>query len=230
MKLKSFDESIHSVILLVLTIIGIVYFFIISNFIYYLPVAAFLLVMYFINDVSLRKIIKGIVIGIVLSFFCAYFILLFPNEKIPYDVLLKKQTSVFIRVGTISIISYLSLFAINFEKIMIYLLKKKKISANYGYPLLLAFSSVSQLKSEMKKIKINARLRNLPWQDRVNVYFPLLVYAIRHADRGAMALITRGLNEDKYYYFEIEIKTKDQSLLSFGMIFILICGFISLSL
>ena len=83
------------------------------------------------------------------------------------------------------------------------------MSAKLGYPLLLAFNSVSLLRAEYQKIQINAKFRNISLVERWNTLFPLLVFAIRHADRGAMSLITRGLNENKSYYFEVKLMKRD---------------------
>lgn len=221
MKLNKFDERIHSLIIFSISITGILFYFFNRNFIWNLPVFIFLLISFFINKVELKKIILVVVGAFIFSFFCSYFIVFFPNELMhrpPFidmkfmkvsEVLFWTQFKVFLRIGFISSISFLSLFAINFEKLLVYFLEKKWMSAKLGYPLLLAFNSVSLLRAEYQKIQINAKFRNISLVERWNTLFPLLVFAIRHADRGAMSLITRGLNENKSYYFEVKLMKRD---------------------
>ena len=169
------------------------------------------------------------------SFFCAYFVVFFPNEKyangemlnwyfklVPKELVLN-QFRVFLQVGMISNISFLSMRSIKFEKLMLYFMQNKWISATIGYPILLALNSMSLIKSEFGKIKINAKMRGVSFFQRTNMLFPLLVFAVRHADRGALSLITRGLNEDKLYYFDVELTKIDYFTLIMFIVLIFIC-------
>lgn len=79
------------------------------------------------------------------------------------------------------------------------------------------------LKTEFDKIKINAKMRGFNFFQRINMLFPLLVYAIRHADRGAMSLITRGLSEDKAYFFESSLTLSDKILMLIFILLVFVC-------
>jgi energy-coupling factor transporter transmembrane protein EcfT len=137
--------------------------------------------------------------------------------------LVVNQFKVFLQVGLVSSVSFLSMRLIKFEKLLIFLMQNKWIGAYLGYPILLALNSVKLLKSEFEKIKLNVKMRKLaPWQ-RINLIFPLLVFAIRHADRGALSLITRGLNEEKFYYFEVDLKVIDKIIILLFCLIVLVC-------
>lgn len=97
-------------------------------------------------------------------------------------------------------VSMFSVSSIEFDKIFVYLMASKKLRVTWGYSLLLATNSLQLLKQEQERIAFNAKLRNLKWHQRYLVFFPVLVFAIRHSERGAMALVTRGLNPEKLFY------------------------------
>lgn len=97
-------------------------------------------------------------------------------------------------------ISMLTFMAVDFDKVFVYLMASKKLKVTWGYSLLLAMNSLQLLKREQERIVFNARLRNLKWHQRHLALFSILVFAIRHSERGAMALVTRGLNADKLFY------------------------------
>ena len=109
--------------------------------------------------------------------------------------------------------SMLSFSAIDFDQIFIYLMSIKKLKVEWGYSLLLAMNSLKLLMREQERITYNAKLRNLKWHQRYLTFFPVLVFAIRHSERGAMALVTRGLNSDKLFYYVRTPKTRDHVIL-----------------
>jgi energy-coupling factor transporter transmembrane protein EcfT len=111
-------------------------------------------------------------------------------------------------------ISMLSFLSVDFDKLFIYLMASDKIKTIWGYPLLLAINSLQLLKEEQERISFNAKLRGLKWHQRYLLLFPLLVFAIRHSERGAMALSTRGLNPNKLYYQVHYPSKRDRAILT----------------
>jgi len=235
MKLGSFKENIHSVVLLLIALIFAVFVFLTKNYYCFLFVYLFCLLISLIQGIRIGKLLLIMFTSFVFSFFCAYFILFFPNEKYSQGEMINffakeypkelviNQFRVFIQVGIVSNISFIYMRMIKFEKVMIYFMQKKFISAYLGYPVLLALNSVEMLKTEFDKIKINAKMRGFNFFKRINMLFPLLVYAIRHADRGAMSLITRGLNEDKAYFFESSLTLSDKILMLIFILLVFVC-------
>jgi energy-coupling factor transporter transmembrane protein EcfT len=94
-----------------------------------------------------------------------------------------------------------------------------------GYPLLIAMNSILLFKEEFDRIKLSAKFRGLGLKDRLFALFPLLVFAIRHSQRGSLSLVTRGLNPNKSFYFGYEISIQDRKWLSiFYLGFFVIVG------
>ena len=115
----------------------------------------------------------------------------------------ESSTTIFqyaVRLFLLFTVSMLSFSAIDFDKLFVYLMSSKKIKVSWGYPLLLAMNSLQLLKDEQERIAFNAKIRQLKWHQRYLVFFPVLVFAIRHSERGAMALVTRGLSSDKLFF------------------------------
>ena len=118
-----------------------------------------------------------------------------------------------IRLFCLFSVSMFAFLAIDFDKVFIYLMASKKLKVTWGYSLLLSMNSLELLKREQERIVFNARLRNLKWHQRHLAFFPILVFAIRHSERGAMALVTRGLNADKLFYNVIYPTKRDRIIL-----------------
>lgn len=234
-RLNSFEENIHSLVIFIIVFIFAIFVFLTNNYYKYILIYFICMGILYFQKTSLKVILETVVISFIFSFFCAYFIVIFPHAKyantemitwkmlnVP-KALVVNQFKVFLQVGLVSSVSFLSMRLIKFEKLLIFLMQNKWIGAYLGYPILLALNSVKLLKSEFEKIKLNVKMRKLaPWQ-RINLIFPLLVFAIRHADRGALSLITRGLNEEKFYYFEVDLKVIDKIIILMFCLIVLVC-------
>jgi energy-coupling factor transporter transmembrane protein EcfT len=247
MKLKFFDERINSLLLLLVLLISWLYFFMINNLWLYIPVYIFIIITFKLNQLSFKRMLKITFLSFIFTALYSALVLAFPNQALMvgglyswqlgthyvYKIsrfLLESQFKIFVRIGTIASLSIGSMYAINYEKILIHLMQSKKIPAKLGYPILLAFNSIGLFKSELEKIRINARFRRIPLKDRFNLFFPLLVFAIRHAERGAMSLITRGLNENKEYFFDTQLKTTDKRVISIYFLILITCIIVKITL
>jgi energy-coupling factor transporter transmembrane protein EcfT len=94
-----------------------------------------------------------------------------------------------------------------------------KLKVVWGYSMLLSMNSLSLLKKEQERIAFNAKLRGLKWHQRYLTFFPLLVFAIRHSERGAMALVTRGISPDKEFYHVNYMEKRDRvTLISYFLL------------
>lgn len=100
---------------------------------------------------------------------------------------------------------------INYTKVIMYLIIHQGLKVLWGYPLMIALNSIVLFKEEYEKIKLSGRLRNLSAKDKVGLLFPLLVFAIRHSQRGSLSLVTRGLHPSKSFYFSYETTRKDKT-------------------
>jgi hypothetical protein len=237
MKLKFFEEKIDSLVLLMITTLSYLYFFYIENQLFYLPVFIFLMILYNQNNVSLLQILKFSAGAITFSFLHSTAMLVSSHDMIASatdkivhfyflnfsENSLRLQLKVFIKISTISSLSISSIYSLNFEKIIIQSMQRKWLRPNLGYPLLLAFNSIASIKSEFQKIKINAAFRNISYFKQFNILFSLLVFSIRHAERGAMSLLTRGISENKHFYFNTSMKRSDYVISALFISLIILC-------
>ena len=143
------------------------------------------------------------------------------SQFIIYRSSLEKALASMIRLFFVSFLSMASGAAIDYAKVVLYLIVHKGLKLFWGYPLLLAMNSVALFKVEFERIRINAKLRNLPRRDQLSLFFPLLVFAIRHSQRGALSLVTRGLNHQKTFYFSYDLSNQDRFNLIYFLIFYL---------
>jgi energy-coupling factor transporter transmembrane protein EcfT len=159
--------------------------------------------------------------------------LLYPGEKLKvgeqlslgnftfYKAALQNGLINFARLFMLSLVSMSSTYAIIYTKVILYLIIHKGLKVVMGYPLLIALNSILLFKEEFDRIRLSAKFRGLGWWDRLFVLFPLLVFAIRHSQRGSLSLVTRGLNPNKSFYFGYEIVPNDRKWLRlFFMMFI----------
>lgn len=194
-------KKIHPLNLFLMSLIFIIAIFFKMNLLKLSLLFAVLLPYVFPSEMPAKELLKKV--SYILFAICSLVVLklLYAHE----DLTAILQYS--FRLFFLFFVSMLSFAVIDFDKIFVYLMSTKKMKVNWGYPMLLAMNSLQLLKTEQERIAYNARLRNLKWHQRYLVFFPLLVFAIRHSERGAMALVTRGLNPDKVFY-HVDIPTK----------------------
>jgi energy-coupling factor transporter transmembrane protein EcfT len=237
MKLNQFDEKVHSIALLTISLFSYLSFFLSgSTFCMYL-LLVMLTFIFLYSGLSIKKVCLFLFGSILFSLSYSLMVLSFPNKELLVEPIyhwwiltlskkmLLNQLVFFNRVTCVAMLSISSVTLINYEKVLIYLMKRKWLRVNFGYPVLLSLNSIGLLKSEFEKIRINAKFRNIPWRKRIDILFPILVFSIRHAERGAMSLITRGISEKKEFYFDVEVKRSDIILvLSFLIVYLSLAG------
>lgn len=126
----------------------------------------------------------------------------------------------FIRASLLTFISVSASFVIDFEWLLLYLMSRGILASTKGYPIFAAINALEHLKEEKKRLDHLAHMRGLNnFRYQLHQLIPLLVFALRHSQRAATAMIARGLNDNKVFYFEYDIRKKD---LLIGLIFFLI--------
>lgn len=170
-------------------------------------------------------------------FFSSMFLLLnilYPSEKLKtgefvslgkfvfYQASLVNGLINFSRLFMLSLVSMSSTYAIVYTKVILYLIIHKGLKVVIGYPLLIALNSILLFKEEFDRIRLSTKLRNLGWWDRLFILFPLLIFAIRHSQRGSLSLVTRGLNPNKSFYFGYDIRPSDLKYLR-SFLFMFMC-------
>ncbi|MDO9181892.1 MAG: energy-coupling factor transporter transmembrane component T [Bacteriovorax sp.] len=226
-------EFLHSWYLLIITILSL--FFLLINRLYLLDIYLSIIIFYFYfkNGLLFSKFKRLFWIAFIFSFSLFLLNMLYPAKELKigdgYQILNFKIYSAsvtealknMIRLFLVSFLSMSSGVVINYTNVVLHLIVHKGLKLFYGYPVLIAMNSISLFKAEFERIRINARLRNLPWKDQFTILFPLLVFAIRHSQRGALALVTRGLREQKTFYFNYDLSALDKKRFRIFILFYL---------
>lgn len=231
-----YEEKIHSFIILAIVMFLLGHALITSTtFILVLVFCLQLFLLVYSKKIECKLILKIILGSFLFSSFTTFFILTAPSAKYVgsesisflglniYKDLFYSQLLVFYRVAILSYVSFSTMKIINFEKVFIFLMQTGHLSKRLGYPLILSINSMAKIKEEFKKIRINAKLRGVGLLGQWNIFLPLLVYAIRHGDRGAQSLVTRGLSEDKVFYFHFDIDLRSRLIFYFVFLVLLVC-------
>lgn len=225
-------EFIHSSCLLAVAFMTILLVFIMQSFfvrpLLLVPVFYF----YFRNGLKFKIVLNLFFISLFFSF--TFFVLgiLYPTTRYLqgelitifggqfYLLALKQGLSNMFRLFLVSFISMASVYALSYEKVILWMLQSRMISTQVGYPILIALNAISLFKSEFQKMKMSLRLRGIKHFQFIYTLFPLLVFSVRQSQRGALSLITRGMNQNKTYYFDYSIKKNDMMLLVVMFIYI----------
>ncbi len=118
----------------------------------------------------------------------------------------------FSRLITLSSLSLLSMRQFDYCHLIYFLMRRRILSPTFGHTLILSFNSLSQIANEWDEIRLVARNRAIKIHQYPTLIFPLMVSAIRYAQRGSLALICRGINDDKSYYYDYSVKKSDTIL------------------
>lgn len=220
-------EYIHSWYLLIMSAFALIFLLASTTLLLNLLLSCFMLFLYKKNGLPNKVIFRLMVYALFFSSMFLFLNLLYPGEKLKvgeqitlgqftvYKAALMNGLINFARLFMLSFISMCSSYAIIYTKVILYLIIHKGLKVVMGYPLLIALNSILLFKEEFDRIRLSARFRGLGWWDRVFVIFPLLVFAIRHSQRGSLSLVTRGLNPNKSFYFGYDIVPSDRKWLRF---------------
>ena len=231
--LEAKKEYIHSWYLLIMSVFGLIFLLASKTLPLNLLMAGFLLFLYKKNGLQNKVIIRLMIYALFFSSMFLFLNLLYPGEKLKvgeqitlvqftfYKAALMNGLINFARLFMLSFISMCSTYAIIYTKVILHLIIHKGLKVVMGYPLLIALNSILLFKDEFDRIRLSAKFRGLGWWDRLFVLFPLLVFAIRHSQRGSLSLVTRGLNPNKSFYFGYDLVPSDRKWLrSFFLMFI----------
>lgn len=187
-----------------------------------LMLAGFILYLYVRNGLSAQVLLRLVFYAFFFALMFLILAMIYPAEKFKvgesinilsfnfYHAALNHGLKNFVRLFLLSLVSMSSTYAINYTRVILYLVLHKKMTVFMGYPLLIALNSILLFKAEFERIRLSARFRGLGWWHRLFILFPLLVFAIRHSQRGSLSLVTRGLNPEKSFYFTYPVMSNDR--------------------
>ena len=227
-------EYIHSWYLFIMTFLGLIFLLASSVLPLNLLMAIILMFLYVKNGLQKSTLFKLMAFAFSFSFLFLLLNLLYPGEKFQhgeellilnmpvYKAALINGLRTFSKLFLLSLVSMSSTLGITYTKVILHLIIHKGLKVVMGYPLLIALNSILLFKEEFARIRISAKFRGLGWWDRLFVLFPLLVFAIRHSQRGSLSLVTRGLNPNKSFYFGYELTTSDRRWLRWYVLVLII--------
>ncbi len=165
--------------------------------------ASFALLAYLLK-VSLTFILQSLSWALLLSLSVWLINFFFHSKQISSDEIIIRATHTTLKIGVITWVALLSSRMIHLRDIVMLTLQKKWLHLPIGYACLCGLGSLSLLQAESKRITLNAKLRGIKWHQRILVWIPLLIFSLRHAQRGAMSLRARGLYENKSFYYNYQ--------------------------
>lgn len=107
-----------------------------------------------------------------------------------------------LKIWALTWVALMSSKMIHPHNIVVYAIQKKWLNLILGYATLTGLSSIHLLRAEMRRISLNAKLRQFSFKQRFLQWIPLLVFALKHAQRGAMSLRARGILVHKSFYYD----------------------------
>ena len=174
-----------------------------------------------IQGLGWRAIATRLTLALLLSWSIWVWNMLFAAEHTPDTV--HKANQILLRVTTMTWVALMSGAMLNLRDVVSFALQRGWLSMNIAYALQLGFGSIELMRAEIRRIVLSARLRGLSWRERFLQWLPILIFALRHATRGAMSLRARGLRVDsvrKTFYYNYQA-TNVQKRHAWGCVLVL---------
>lgn len=219
--LEAKSEYIHSWYLLIMSGFGLIFLLASKTLFLNLILAIFLLFFYIKNGLTYKVMFKLMMYAFIFALMFLLLNLIYPSNELKVGEQITLLGFIFYkkalihgmnncaRLFMLSLISMCSTYSIIYTKVILHLIIHKGLKVVMGYPLLIALNSIILFKDEFERIRLSAKFRGLGWWDRIFTLFPLLVFAIRHSQRGSLSLVTRGLNPNKNFYFGYNLVPSD---------------------
>lgn len=219
-------KKIHSFYLLIMSFVLLIFILFSIQIRTQVSLYLILIILFFISGLKFKTYLKLFLISLLMGLSIVFLNFLYPSHALLYgptvmlfdypvhQAVIDNSHAQLIRLFLMSNVSLTSSFVIDFTQLLMFLMQNKILKVIVGYPILMAINSISLIKDERERISIIAKFRGIPWHKRLFIFLPLLVFAIRHSQRGAMALTTRGFCEDKTYFYDYSPKTYDHIFFS----------------
>lgn len=223
MKNKFVSSNIHPIIYLLLSSSAII-FIILKKNIFSVTALSIMVSMSFLAETKARKIfLKTIWWAFLFSLPVVLMKLLWLSS---WEFKSSQAIQIYIdsaRLFFLFMISFLAAPLIDFEVCAQYFMQTKIISPTFGIPFIAAINSIDTFKSTFDSIQTNIKQRRLNFKDKIQFLFPIIIYSIYHSDKQSHTLISRGIKNQKSYYYDYSFTTKDSLLgLSFLIFFIIL--------
>ena len=164
-----------------------------------------------IQGMTWRSIVIRLGLALLLSWSIWLWNMVFVAERTPETM--NKANQILLRVTTMTWVALMSGTMVNLRDVVSTALQRHWLSMNVAYALQLGFGAIGLMRAEIKRIMLSAKLRGLTWRERFLQWLPILIFALRHATRGAMSLRARGLAEHeakKTFYYDYQSNRRQQ--------------------
>ncbi|MBF0205370.1 MAG: hypothetical protein HQK53_00630 [Oligoflexia bacterium] len=211
------NDKFHSQLILSLTLWTLLPLLFNQNFYWWGPLVLATLSLFLYAGMRINAFLKIIIAVFMLSSSVFILNLLYPATEQSHHQILDLALNNFIRLFFLTLISVSASTVIDLEQLILSWASSKKGRASWqgkvrvAYVLLAAINAMTQLREESERILIVMRFRGISRFKRFYMLFPLLVYAIKYSQRVALALIARGIDEDKSFFFNY-IPIKDEQI------------------
>lgn len=157
-----------------------------------------------LQGVELRFVLKSMAFALVLSVSIWVLNALFHTPEVSQAQAYEKANQIGLKVWAMTWVALLSSRMLNVRDVIAFALQRGWLSMQIAYAMMVGMSSIELLRDEARRISLNAKLRGLDWRQRFLQWIPLLVFALRHSQRGAMSLRARQLNVSKTFYYDYQ--------------------------
>ena len=181
-----------------------------------------------IQGMTWRSIVIRLGLALLLSWSIWLWNMVFVAERPPETM--NKANQILLRVTTMTWVALMSGKMLNLRDVVSFALQRGWLSMNIAYALQLGFGSIELMRAEIRRIMLSATLRGLSWQDKFLQWLPILIFALRHATRGAMSLRARGLRVDsvrKTFYYNYQSTSMQKRRAWLCLILLIVLSFLS---
>ena len=158
----------------------------------------------FAQGTTFRFALQSLMLAFALSFSVWLLNVLYPDAHLSAAAVRLNAQNTALKIWSLTWVALLSSRMTHAHDLVAYALQRGQLSLTIAYASLVGLGSMLLLRAEMRRISLNAKLRGLSGRQRFLQWLPLLVFALRHAQRGAMSLRARGLLQHKSFYYDYQ--------------------------
>lgn len=158
----------------------------------------------FFQGITVRFALQSLTLAFALSISIWLLNVFFHSEGITAQQAQLKANQTALKIWSLTWVALLSAKMINVRDVITYALQRRWLSTQIAYAMLVGIGSITHLRAESHRIMLNAKLRGIKGRQKFSQWIPLLIFSLRHAQRGSMSLRARGLASNKGFYYHYQ--------------------------
>lgn len=168
-----------------------------------------------LSGISGWFVIKSLLLAFVLSISIWLLNVFFHAEELTQQQAMVNANQTALKIWSLTWVALLSSQMVNVRDVFTFALQRKWLSSQIAYASLVGIGAIGLMRTEARRIGLNAKLRGIKGLQRFSQWIPLLIFALRHAQRGAMSLRARGICTNKHFYYNYQATTRQRIKLIF---------------